>query len=545
MNSLARSRRTFGRGIGKVAAMLTTEKLVLSEFDQQVFQVVVPKDHYLRQVAERIDFERFRSRLAEAYSPGMGRPAIDPVRMLKIMFLSYHYRLSDRQVMKRTETDMAFRWFLGLALDKPVPNHTTGTYFRGRIGERFEQVFQGLVAQARDAGLVRDRLRLKDATHIHANAADLQPLQLTAQVRDRLLLAAAPFFSDWVEQQQVQIETLRQTTAEFADAERLAARIEQLREMTAQLHQLVASLPVATEADRRRQRLRQALQVADKLLADRSDPNATDRLATAVDPDARVGKHGAFFVGYSLDMTIDSESELITAVNVLPANGPEAADAIKLIRQEESAQGNDVEGLSMDGAGYNGPVLRELTDPEGLNLDMTVPPREPLQRTTFGPERFPLTVIDEHRCEVTCPNGQATRQRERVEKGTGWKFTFKHSQCSHCPLREQCLQNPQSKKGRVVIKNDYEVEYQRIVEKAKTPEYQQTRREHPKIERKLGEMARHHGARRARYRGRIKVLVQAFLTAFAVNIKRMAKLLRQQYSALDEALPVRAEVAGA
>ena len=42
--------------------------------------------------------------------------------------------------------------------------------------------------------------------------------------------------------------------------------------------------------------------------------------------------------------------------------------------QEEAAQGNDVQGLSMDGAGYNGPVLRELTDPEGLNLDVTVPP---------------------------------------------------------------------------------------------------------------------------------------------------------------------------
>jgi transposase len=525
--------------------MLTAEKTVLSEFDRQVFEVVVPKDHYLRQVAGQIDFERFRPRLAEAYSSDMGRPAIDPVRMLKIMFLSYHYKLSDRQVMRRTETDMAFRWFLGLPLAKEVPNHTSGTYFRERIGDRFEQVFQELVAQAREAGLVKDRLRLKDATHMFGDVADLHPLQLTAQVRDRLLQTAAPFFSDWVSRQREQIETLRKTTAEFPDDERLAVRIEHLREMVAQMHELTAGLPSATEADRPRQRLRRALELADKLLADRSDPEAKDRLVNAVDPDARVGKHGSFFVGYLLDMTIDPDSELITAVNVLPGNGPEAADAVELIKHEEAAQGNHVEGMSMDGAGFNGPVLRELTDPQGLNLDMTVPPPSPQERTTFGPERFTLKIIDEQHAELTCPNGQTTQQRERIEKDTGWKYIFKPSQCADCPLRQQCMQNPLSKKkGRTVIKNDYEAEYRRVAEKAKTPQYEQTRREHPKIERKLGEMARHHGARRARYRGKAKVLAQAALTAISVNIKRMMKLLKQKTNSLLTALPPRAETAG-
>src|ERR1700730_7291591 len=96
----------------------------LPEFDQEVFALVVPADHYLRQVAARIDFERFRPRLAEAYSLGMGRPPIDPVRMLKILFLRFHYKLSDRQVMARTQTDMAFRWFLALPLRRRVPHPT-------------------------------------------------------------------------------------------------------------------------------------------------------------------------------------------------------------------------------------------------------------------------------------------------------------------------------------------------------------------------------------------------------------------------------------
>jgi transposase len=498
----------------------------LPDFDRQVFEIVVAQDHYLRQVAAHIDFERFRPRLAEAYSLGLGRPAIDPVRMLKILFLRFQYKLSDRQVMERTKTDMAFRWFLDLPLSERVPNHTDGTYFRKRIGaERFAQVFQELVTQAREAGLVKDRLRLKDATHLFADVADVQPLQLAAQLRERLLQAAAPLLPDWVSAQRAQMESWRQTTAEFADDERLAARIEYLRALAAQLRQHAAQLLPAAAGDRPQQCLRRALELVDKLLADRNDPEAQDRLASAVDPDARVGKHGGYFVGYLLDMAIDADSELITSLNVLAGNGAEAADAITLLEQEEVAQGNDVVGLSMDGAGYNGPVLRQLTDPQGLNVDVTVPPPTPAQRTTFGPERFSLKVIDTQHGEVTCPNGQTTRQRSRTRQGTGYRYQFKTKQCVACPLRTECLANPASKRGRVVIKNDYEAEYVQVAAKAQTAAYQQTRRTHPKIERKLAEVVRHHQARRARFRGLPKVLVQAVLTALVVNVKRMVKLL--------------------
>ncbi len=45
------------------------------------------------------------------------------------------------------------------------------------------------------------------------------------------------------------------------------------------------------------------------------------------------------------------------------------------------------------------------------------------------------------------------------------------------------------------------------------------------MERKLAEIVRRHGGRRARYRGRGKVLVQFLVTAVVVNVKRMVKLL--------------------
>jgi len=206
---------------------------------------------------------------------------------------------------------------------------------------------------------------------------------------------------------------------------------------------------------------------------------------------------------------------------VLPANGAEAADTITLIEQEESAQGNDVAGVSSDGALFNGPVLRALSDPAGLNLDVTVPPTERPAGTKFGVERFALNVVGEL-AELTCPAGQTTRLREQVPEG--YKYRFDAQQCVGCALREECLQKPDGGGGRSVIKNEFAPEYEKAKAKALTPEYAKTRKEHPRIERKLADLTRNHGARRAVYRGLWKVRIQAFMTAMVVNVKRMIRL---------------------
>jgi transposase len=528
--------------------MIAAATSTLTELDERIFAALVPQDHYLRQVAAVIDFERFRPTLEQGYSATMGRTGIDVIRMLKFAFLSYHYRLSDRQVIARTRTDAAFRWFLGLSTTDDLPDPSDASYFRQRHAERLPQTFQELLGIAREHGLVRDRLRLKDATHVFADAAQVKPLQLAAQVRERLLNAAEPLLPDWVTRQRQRLHALRQATAELPDDERLAARIEFVRGLTDELPPLLAALGEADAPSRRFERLQRALQIAAKLLQDHADPEAGDRLASAHDGDARLGKHGGFFLGYLLDLAMDADSELITAVEVLPGNaagnGLEAADAAGLIRQEEAAPGNDVASLSMDGAGYNGPALRELTDPEGLALDVTVPVPQKAPRQTFGPERFELVVLEGGGAEVTCPNGQKTRQRERNEDDTGWKYSFKASQCAGCRLREQCLQNPASRRGRKVSKNAYEGEYRQAEQKVGTPPYQQTRREHTKVERKLGEVARHQGQRRARYRGRARVRVQAVLTALAVNVKRMVRLVGEKVGQAVGTATVRAEPCG-
>ena len=73
-------------------------------------------------------------------------------------------------------------------------------------------------------------------------------------------------------------------------------------------------------------------------------------------------------------MLLDADSEILTAITQLPANGDEAANAPTLIETEQAAHHNQVQALSIDSIGFNGPMLRTLTDPEGLDLTVYVPP---------------------------------------------------------------------------------------------------------------------------------------------------------------------------
>jgi hypothetical protein len=83
--------------------------------------------------------------------------------------------------------------------------------------------------------------------------------------------------------------------------------------------------------------------------------------------------------------------------------------------------GNDIQALSIDGVGFNGPVLRELEDPERLNVDTYVPvPSEP-SSGRFAPEAF---AEDAERGEVTCPGGQTSKSRFRDKQKETTKYRF-------------------------------------------------------------------------------------------------------------------------
>jgi transposase len=494
-----------------------------TELDLRIFAATVPHDHYLRRVLAAIDFDRCRVLMAAAYDPGLGRPACEPVLLLKLEFLQYHYNLSDRQVIDQSRYNMAFRLFLGLSLDSPLPDPSLLSYFRRRLGPDWhQQLFDAVVGQAREKGLVKDRLRLKDATHVLANVAIPSAIALVAQTRERLLQALRPFDGPRVNDEAQRAKSIRAATADLSGEERLLQRVAHLRGITAWADEVPATQAFAAAGAQMQETLRRALQVAHKVLADREDPSGPDQLVSPLDPEARRSRHGEFFTGYLLDVAMDADSQLITAVNVLPGHGPEALDTVTLLEREERAHQNDVQAVSLDGAGFHGEALRALTRPGGPQVEVYAPPKEMPPTGLFTPEQFALDASAE---TLTCPAGQTTDKRRPSFRDTGWQFRFSRPVCAACPLQGQCVSRLPQSTGRVVTKSYYEQEYQAARAKAQTEAYRAVRREHPAIERKLGEMVRWHRARWARYRGQAKVLVQGLLTGLVVNVKRLVALL--------------------
>jgi transposase len=498
----------------------------LTPLDQVIFAQLVPPEHYLRRLKAVVDFNQLRPLVADCYAAEMGRGALDPVCLLKLLLLQFHYGWSDEGVIQQAQVNVALRFFLDWPLSQALPDPSLLAHFRKRLGAvRLQRVFDEILRQARAAGLVKDRLRLKDATHVIANIAVPATIRLVAQTRDQLLAAAEVFAPHEVAAHRQAVTELRTATVDLLAEARLLRRVEHLRSLVewgaAWQERLELGAPPVAPAVY--EHFVRALELARKVLNDR-EPKAGDQLRSLVDEDARRGKHGSFYDGYLLDLSLDADSELICGVDLLPANGAEAANAKALIEREEAAHGNDIANLSMDGIGYNGPVLKALMDdPAGPQLTVYTPVVEFNQARPglYQPDDFQLNEAGD---QLSCPGGQTTHTRYRDKRDHGWQYKFSAAQCRDCPLRAQCLP-AQTRGGRTVKKNDYEAQYRAAQQRATTDEYQQIRKEHPAVERKLNELVRWHDGRRVRYRGRLRASVQYLLLAVVVNCKRIVRLL--------------------
>src|SRR5438445_10511966 len=100
------------------------EYLAPDALDHEIFEATVPQDHYLRRGPTVIDFERFRADMVSCYSANHGRPATDPLLLLKLEFLEYQYNLADQSVVAQARFNTALRYFLTLSLTSSLPHHT-------------------------------------------------------------------------------------------------------------------------------------------------------------------------------------------------------------------------------------------------------------------------------------------------------------------------------------------------------------------------------------------------------------------------------------
>ena len=172
------------------------------------------------------------------------------------------------------------------------------------------------------------------------------------------------------------------------------------------------------------------------------------------DPEMRHGHKSKtrHFDGHKAAVVVDTDSQLITAVDVLPGNAPDNLGALELVEQSEVSSDVSVVETMGDTAYGDGGTRQAFAD-AGRRLVARVPGRP--NRKCFPKEDF---VIDLTQGSCTCPAGQITRTIVPAGKRTDstgtvhrlQAFRFEAAVCQVCPLRSQCFA-AKGRKGRQVL----------------------------------------------------------------------------------------------
>ena len=111
-------------------------------------------------LAKAVNFSFIEEETKDLYAEVAGRPSYPPEVMLKILFLEFHYNLSDVEVAKQLRFNVLFRYFCGIKIEDPLPDNTPLVVFRRRLKEeRFERIFDEFVKQCKEKGLLKERVK--------------------------------------------------------------------------------------------------------------------------------------------------------------------------------------------------------------------------------------------------------------------------------------------------------------------------------------------------------------------------------------------------
>jgi len=159
---------------------------------------------------------------------------------------------------------------------------------------------------------------------------------------------------------------------------------------------------------------------------------------------------------------------------------------------------------------------------EARGIDPVIPPQRTRRRKY---ERIPARRFryDARHQRVRCPAGKALLPAARTAQGQC--FRARAADCRSCPLRARCFA-PSGHARLVIIPAGYEALLRARRRRARGwDEATRTayRRHRWRVEGVHGEAKTQHGLRRAVRRGLANVAIQVYLTAAAMNLKRLAR----------------------
>jgi transposase len=494
-----------------------------SFYGSYLYDRIVPIDHLLRKINQVVDFSFTGQILQYRYHPDIGRPAEDPEFMLRLCLLQYIYADSDRQVVENARLNLAYKYFLGLAVDAGVPDYTTISYFRAqRLGEeKFQLVLEQIVRQCIDKGLVKGKRQIIDSTPVIANISSSSITGLVRKCRENMLKT--------IEKQDTKIaEKLGLNDLRNAEQVKFASTAEGLHKEIEAAGELLDSVTAELSAKKisPTEELKKDLELLEKAVADREE-HAKDKLLSPVDPDARMGKKTSnTWPGYKAHIIMEEETGIITGVETTPANATDGSQLQPMLKEQEKVYSLKPQELTGDKAYDWGENLESLASNKTIaNIGLS---KQVNHRNGIGYFTVDDFLYDPENIKLMCPAGHISTNcyneilyNYQLNK-PGYAFRFKPSLCNICSLKAKCVKN---KQGRRVYISYYEPYFRLARERLASEEGKQAYRNRYKIEQKVADLTRYCGLRRCRYRGLDRAHIHTLLATTVCNIKRMVKLL--------------------
>jgi len=434
----------------------------------------VPQNHLLRGIDQVLDLRELRAQLAPFYSH-TGRPSIDPELILRMLIVGYCFGIrSERRLCEEIHLNFAYRWFCGLELDEPVPNHSTfskNRHGRFRESDTCRGLFETVLRRCMSEGLVGGEGFAADASFIRADANRSRGV-----LKDQV--------PEW--------EEPSRAVREYLDG-------------------LEKSNPVAEEDDA---------------------PTSPGRNVSLTDPAAHwtAAPGGPPQYAYSTNYLIDLDAGIIVDVEATPANRTQEVQSTKaMIDRVEQRFGMKPRRLVGDTAYGTAEMLSWMVKEKRIAPHVPVWDRTERKDGSLSVSDF---VWKGESDEYRCPEGFALRSERRnfqqprdhiTKEGTIIYRSSQHD-CAGCALKQSCCPNtPIRKIARSVHEDARDVG--RAI--AKTPEYARSKRQRKKVEMLFAHLKRILKLDRLRLRGLSGARDEFLLAATAQNLRRMAKRLMQ------------------
>ena len=495
---------------------------------------------------------------AEIYCPDNGRDSVPPSLLATALLLQTYDQVSDAEAKARADFDIRWKVALGIEIeDRPFAKSTL-QMFRAQLilHDKVREVFEGSLRLARQSGYLKKRgMRVAlDTTYILGRGAVKDTYNLLADGIVKLLRVLAAVANAtlpaWAEAQGYEkyfgSSIKGEATIDWSDRK---ARRKLLGEIVADADRLLALARQAwvelPEDSGQRQSIVAGAELLGQLLlqdverksgdadahADAADDGVSirdgvskDRMPSVHDPELRHGHKSSRrrFNGHKAAIVVDTDSQLITAVDVLPGNAPDNLGALELVEASEASTGSVVEEAMGDAAYGDGGTRQTFAD-AGRRLVAKVPGRP--NRKHFPKNDFHLDLAAG---SCTCPAGQVTHAIVPAGKRTDGAgrvyrlqaFQFDGAVCWVCPLRSQCIA-AKGRKGRRVLIHPQEALLQQARALQQSADYDEYRARRVVVEHRLARLVQL-GIRQARYFGRVKTKFQLYLAATVANLTLVA-----------------------